>query len=137
MKFYSLFIVIFLCLSTDSLLAGKPDSVYINNGFQIQFIYLTDSIPTVREYDFYEYFDEYIERGINLAEAYEPEVEERHSNKDDLEEWSKNPHRVFAYDDLEFNKDFDSVLIGKQMYEYIFFAPDRYASIDEIGRAHV
>ena len=111
------------------------DDLYFHFGIR----YLTDSLPTVREYDFDAYFDdERIERGINLAERYKPEVEvDRPANKYDLKKWHNNPHRVFAYDDLEFHKDFDSVLVGKQMYEYIFFASDRYAEIKSDMRTDI
>lgn len=114
-------LIICLLLSVGGLFANKPDSVYINGNW-IQLIYLTDSIPIVRDFYFGSYFEEW---------QREPEVsEDRLASESNMETWHTNPQRVFAYDDFAFHKDFDSVLIGNRLNNYIFFAPDRFIETD-------
>ena len=122
------FLIICMLLFVGSLFANKPDSVYIY-GPRIQFIYLTDSIPTVRVH----YFNQYYSGHRFASWLLEAEIDEdRPAHKAEMSNWMENPHRLFAYDDLAFNKNYGAVLDGNQLGKYIFFAPDRYAAIDTL-----
>jgi len=105
-------VLLSLLFSFVSLKAHKPDSVYIKH-YYIQFIYKTDSLPTVKEFRF--------------EEAMQVEIDEYPSKR---QYWHGEPKNVFAYDDLDFNVNLDSLLIGNQIAEFNFFAPDRYIEID-------
>jgi len=114
-KLYILIICLFLFVG--GLFANKPDSVYIWDNW-IQLIYQTDSTPIVRVIDFSSYFEEW---------RMEPDfLDDRPASESDMEAWYTNPQRFFAYDDLAFHKDFDPILAGNRLNNYIFFAPDRF-----------
>ena len=99
--------------------AQKPDSVYVGTSY-IQFIFLTDSTPMVKEF----IFDKSMELEI---------VEKHPAEEADLKIWKKNTDCVFAYHDLDSHVDFNSLLVGNQLSHYIFFAPDRYVVMNEDG----
>ena len=100
--------------------AQKPDSVYIHRTY-IQLIYQTDSLPLVKELSY-----DTDSMRMELSTAFR-------ASKSDIKRWRENPHRVFAYSELAFRQSLDSILVGNQLSNHIFFACDRCIIVDEDG----
>lgn len=131
-RIVTVIVMSFLCV--QALSARTPDSVYVNYDC-LDFIYDTATAHTYNRFVF--------SNNTNISKASEPEGDFAASLQGSLTEiipasqsrlnhsWRANTQRVFAYDELEFNVDFDSLLPGNRISDYVFFAPDRCIVLEE------